>query len=359
MKPKILFCYANQFGYHKDSYKYCELLREDFSVTYYCFDQGFEKFFLDDINVIYQRYDTGKIRRLIHFYKGVIGYTKRNKVDIIFIIQFKFCFLIRLFAKSRIKILDFRTGNLRSKKIIRDFNNFILSFNSLFFKNITVISEGLRDLLYLNKHKTLILPLGGDEISNKHHNFNRLDLLYVGSLNLRNIHQTIQGVELFLNKREECKSIVSYSIIGFGSFDEEDKIRRTIEYSGMSGIVRFYGRIQNADLISFFDSCNIGVSYVPKTPYYNHQPVTKTFEYANSGLFTIATSTYENRKVITNCNGILCDDNPEAFALAIEEIYKNRQYIDEALIRSSLKNFRWDEIIKKTLKPYLEELLKG
>lgn len=40
------------------------------------------------------------------------------------------------------------------------------------------------------------------------------------------------------------------------------------------------------------------------TEYYDSQPPTKTFEYALSGLYVLATKTRENEKVITNDNGV-------------------------------------------------------
>jgi len=47
-------------------------------------------------------------------------------------------------------------------------------------------------------------------------------------------------------------------------------------------------------------------------PYYDCQPATKTFEYILSGMVCIATSTYENKKLINNINGVLCNDIQKA-----------------------------------------------
>jgi hypothetical protein len=354
----LLIVYPNQFGYHTDSYKYCEQLKENFNITYYCFDQSFERIDLPGINVVYMAFNTGKIMRLIHFFSHIINYTRNTKVDIIFTIQFKFCFLIGLFTKARIKILDYRTGDLSPNLIKQKLKNIFLWFDSLFFPNISVISEGLRDMLHLNKANTLILPLGGDVISTHTHSYDQMDLLYVGSFNLRNIHQTVEGVAQFIKRNKEYSSLISYTIVGFGCKIDENKIRQTIELNGLTEIVRLVRRKRYTDLSCYFDSCNIGISYVPKTPYYEYQPVTKTFEYVNSGLFTIATNTYENRKVINQINGVLCEDTPESFAGALEQVYRMRESLNETEIRSSLKSYQWDAIVRDVLKPYLQNLLK-
>jgi len=356
-RTRLIFIYANQFGYHTDSHKYCEHLRDSFDITYFCFDRGLDRINLPGINVIYMPFNNGKIRRLINFYFKIIKYTKKAEIDIIFTIQFKFCFLIGLFAKARIKVLDYRTGDLSVNAFERKLKNIFLWFDSLFFHKITVISEGLRDILHLSKTNTFILPLGGDSFSKKRHSYEHLDLLYVGSFNLRNIHQTIEGVAIFLSKHPEKSSILSYIIIGFGVTNDEYKIMKTIEDFNLKDIVHFIGRKSYTELPVYFDSCNFGVSYLPIKPYYEHQPVTKTFEYSNSGLFTIATSTNENCKVISDRNGILCEDSPNEFAIALEHICIIKNRINENEIRSSLKNFTWVEIINGILKPYLLNLL--
>jgi hypothetical protein len=359
INPKLLIVYPNQFGYHTDSYNYCIYLRDKFDVTYICFDQGFEKAYVERVDVIYLPYKDGRIKRLARFYYKTINFTKQNLTDIAFIVQFKFCFILGIFLKCKVKILDYRTGDLSPNHTLRRIKNSLMKFDSFFFEHITVISEGLRGILKLNRKKTLILPLGGEIISTKSHHFERLDLLYVGSLNGRKICETIEGIGLFLTRHNDFSSVLSYSIIGRGSPQEEQKILDTIELWNLSSVVQFIGHKRFGDLKPYFDSNNIGVSYLPKTPYYEHQPVTKTFEYANSGLFTIATSTFENCKVINQSNGILCDDTPESFAIAIEKLVYVRNEINEDEIRSSLKDFLWETIVIETLHPYFVQLLKG
>jgi len=357
IKPKLLFVYPNQFGYLTDTYKYCEHLKDSYDINYICFDQGLERLVLPKVNVIYIPYNIGKVRRLLHFYGFLIQLTRKEKFEILFTVRFKFCFLISLFARARIKILDYRSGDLSDNIFKRSLNNILMRFDALFFRHISVISEGLRDMLRLNKDQTLILPLGADVFSDQSHSFDRLDLLYVGTLSLRNIDQTIEGIALFLSKNKELSNLFSYTIIGFGNEQEEEKINTLIEQTGLNDTVRFAGRKKYTDLSAYFDDCNIGVCYVPITPYYEYQPVTKLFEYMLSGMPVIATNTYENRLIVNGNNGVLINDSPEDFCKGLTRIYNQRNSYNSSEIRKSVESYTWKNIVSTNLKPYLQKLL--
>lgn len=358
MKTKLLLVYPNQFGYHTDTYKYCENLRDSFNISYICFDQGLEKLALPSIDVVYLPYNVGKIKRLLLFYKTIIRFTKRNNIDILFVVQFKFSFILGLFAKARVKILDYRTGDLSSNTLMRKLRNLFLSLDSVFFKNICSISEGLRDILYLSRDHTLILPLGADVISGKALTFDRIDLLYVGSLSSRNIHHTLEGFSMFLTKNKELTNLISYTIIGFGNKIDEEFIRNSIERLGINMKVKFIGRKKHNELQPYFEACNIGVAFVPITPYYDFQPTTKLFEYILSGMPVIATNTFENRRIVNYTNGILINDTPAAFQNGLEVLYNNLHTFDSNNIRTSFEDHNWEAIVKKTLLPYIQSLLK-
>ena len=356
-KPKLLFVYPNQFGYHIDSYKYCEYLQDKFDLTYICFDQGFDRLDLPDVNVIYMPYNTGKVRRLVHFFIYLIQLTRKEKIDILFTVQFKFCFIIGLCAISKVKILDYRSGDLSSNYFMRSLKNIIMRFDALFFQYVTIISEGLRDILFLNKGRAIILPLGADVISSRVRSFDRLDLLYLGTLNLRNIDQTIDGFAQFLDKNKEISHLFSYTIIGFGTKQEEEKINFIIKKMGLNHTVRFLGRKKYTELSSFFDDCNVGVTYVPMTPYYEYQPVTKLFEYLLSGMPVIATNTYENKLIVNYTNGVLISDSSEDFCNGLMKVYDLRKSFDSIVIRESVEFYKWSNIIKSIMIPFLQKIL--
>ena len=357
IRHKLLFVYHNQFGYHTDSYKYCEHLQYSFDIVYICFDQGFERLDLPQVSVFYMPYNTGKFKRLLNFYFFVISLTWKERIDVLFTIRFKYCFIIGLFAKARVKILDYRSGDLSSKTSRRTLYNILMRFDALFFPNISIISEGLRDILKLKKQHTLILPLGADVICDQLHSFDRLDLIYVGTLSLRNIDQTIEGIAFFLSIHKELSTLLSYTIIGFGNEQEEMEINSCIERTGLSDTVHFVGRKKYTDLSAYFDICNVGVSYVPITPYYQYQPVTKLFEYMLSGMPVIATGTHENKLIVNEVNGVIINDTPEDFCNGLMKIYNQRNSYNSTVIRKSVQTSTWENIVRTILKPYLLKFL--
>jgi len=106
---------------------------------------------------------------------------------------------------------------------------------------------------------------------------------------------------------------------------------------------------------------NVGVSYVPITPYFDVQPPTKTFEYLLAGMPVIATRTKENEKVINEYNGVLIDDTPEDFrnglALLYERISANK-FTSSRIIESS-ESYTWERIVRNNFKLYIESLLSN
>jgi glycosyltransferase involved in cell wall biosynthesis len=176
----------------------------------------------------------------------------------------------------------------------------------------------------------------------------------VGTLYKRNICETIKGVALFLKNNPSMN--LCYDIIGFGNKEDIYELQETINNESLQGKVIFHGRKNYTELSPFFEKSNVGISYIPIVPYYDCQPATKTFEYILSGMVCIATSTYENKKLINNINGVLCNDNPESFARALEEIKENKHKYNSEAIRETLMNYTWENIIHNVMIPTLEKI---
>jgi len=348
---KLLIIHTLQFGYHIDSYEYVKNLKNDFEITYLCFDNNLEKIIIDGVRVQYVTYKRNFVKRGLRFVVESIKLINKNNYFATFVIYFQFVTLLRLLLPFHNFILDIRTGAVDLTHRKNKVNNKLMWFESLFFKNITVISENLRDKLKLQKRKTHILPLGADQISSEIKKFDQLKLLYVGTLLSRNIHQTVIGLSEYLDQKG--KDIVSYDIVGSGSQKEEQELKNTIANHKLTDIVTFHGFIKHEELKPFFDKCNIGISYVPINEFFNCQPPTKTYEYINSGLLCVATNTYENKLLITKNNGILCDDNPRSFMRALAEVNKRKEFLDSNIIAETLYLHNWKNITKLNLLPYL------
>jgi len=177
----------------------------------------------------------------------------------------------------------------------------------------------------------------------------------VGTLHNRNIDQTLEGFSKFYHNYKD-KLKIHYTIVGSGVNQEEKKLEAIAREKKIEEAVHITGQIPHDRIKPYFDSHNIGVSYIPIVDYYDFQPPTKTFEYLLSGMPVIATCTYENKRVITDKNGILIDDNSESFYLGLIKLLKVINEYNSELIRQSSLEFTWERIIKK-FDLYLNEII--
>jgi glycosyltransferase involved in cell wall biosynthesis len=344
MKKKILFVNQSQYGYHIDYVQYCKYLKKDFEITFICWDYNRKKIEESGIIVLYISRKGNIITRNFRFIRSILECLKQKKYDLTFINYFRGSSLISLLNKIQQPLhLDIRTGSVSKNTIKRNIYNSILRFESHFFKRISIISTGLRQMLGINKN-AYILPLGANPICVKRNINHKLHLLYVGTLSGRRIEDTIKGMSLFL--LAQPKADIFYTIVGDGWQNEKQNLQNKIIQLGLQEHFYLSGYVPYNELISFYETSNIGVSYIPITPYYEYQPATKTFEYLMAGMPVIATETYENMLVVNGSNGVLIKDNPESFANGIAIINDNIKKYNENIIRKSVENYEWSPIIQ-------------
>lgn len=344
-KKRLLIINHEQFGYHTDTFQYCQYLKDEFEIIYIGFDVQKEKITLEGISNIYVSFKGNIIKRHFTFIKTCLDYIQKERLDLILLKHFYFCSLLKLFYPNNNFILDIRSSAIRKNLILRLIMNLLILLDSLPFGRISIISDSLRKKLKIPYRKCFILPVGADILSMKNKNFREsMKLLYVGTLSLRKIEQTIEGVYLF-RKNKSADLHIHYDIIGNGSDKEKKIINEYIKKYMLDDIVFYHGPIKYSDIRPFFDECNIGVSYVPVTGYFNFQPPTKTFEYILSGMLCIATTTAENIKIINDENGVLCNNDPNSFAQALENAFTKRNSWNSEIIRESRREYVWNRII--------------
>jgi len=277
MKRKLIIINPGQFGYQAGYYYYCKYLKDDFIITFVCNDQGMSKIELHGITVKYIDYSGNKIKRHFKWLIAIYEELNHNNYDIIFIVYFRLCFIIPLLFDSKKIILDIRTGSLHSSKIINWLHNRAILFETYFFKKITILSKKLIDVIGLNNKKCYWLPLGAERQSSIQKSYDNIKLLYVGVFNNRKIFDTIEGLYLFIQANPEVECNITYDIVGFGSSKELELLNEYINMYKLKAIVKLHGRKNLLEIGHFFEKCNVGVSYIPITEYYNFQPPTKTF----------------------------------------------------------------------------------
>lgn len=352
-KRKLLIIDKHRFGNLTDSYKWCEYLRNKWDITIVCYKaeeniKKIDNIKLKEFPVIKNRELRGALFILfcmlnILIFRGAI-----------MVVYFEKCILLKKIFQKKTMLLDIRSLAVSKNKQIRQNYNDNIIRTCKIYDFISVISEGVKQQINLPQKRIYILPLGSDIISTNPKNFQNLKLLYVGTLSNRNIEKTILGLSIFFKGHPHIN--LSYDIVGDGYNNELVELKEFSKSLKLDSKITFHGRIQHSQLKSFFDKCNIGVSFIPITEYFNNQPPTKSFEYILSGLYTIATKTTENKKIISSANGILINDTAEDFANALSILLYQKSSITEQQIRLSLNNFTWNKIVNNNLESILNEI---
>ena len=271
--------------------------------------------------------------------------------DRVYVYYFPTCAQLRLLFPRTTLILDIRTGSVASSQVRRLVSNLGLMIEARFFDHVNIVSEGLRSKLHLPGAR--ILPLGADPLPIARKSFRNLHLLYVGTLSGRRIHETLEGFAAF--HRETSKDLdLRYTIVGSGFDREEDELRRLAKSLGVAECVEIAGYVPHSSLLPYFERANVGISYVPITSSYDHQPPTKTFEYLMAGMPVIATNTTENRRIVGDSTGMLIADSAEGFHLGLRGFEARRQEFDSDTVRASVAGDAWKELVTKYALPFIE-----
>lgn len=340
----LLIVSFEQFGYHTDNYNYAFYLREKFKICLICFDQGLPKINLENIEVIYVPDIKNKLIRRVIFNAILFQKVLTFNPKIIFLRYFRSCSIFKKIFRNKKMIVDIRTASVDNNEENRRSYNEIMSKECNKFDYISVISEGLIEKLNLIRRKTFVLPLGGKTfVNNPKAIKDKLNLIYVGIFDERRIDDTVRAFNKFTKIYGEKHE---YIIIGFANNPEVEKsILKEIDKNKYNNI-KYLGRIPNEELGKYFEQSNIGISYIPITDFFEYQPPTKTYEYLMNGLYTIATGTHENKKIINKFNGIIINDNEESIYNALEKALEIIPQINRENITKSISDYSWESICK-------------
>lgn len=353
-KPELLILNRTQFGCHVGTYCFSKFAAKHLRITYVGFDTGRPKLHLDGVEVKYVAYRGRRFRRYLRL---LVAFARevRKCQGAIFIEYFPGCTVLRCLGPGPQMILDIRTGSICRNVYARWCENQIMQWESRRFRNISIVSHSLAERLHLPSERTHILPLGAEHMPAKAKRRDRLDLLYVGTLDGRRIEDTVVGFERFLRDYGAAIAL-TYTIVGDGHNGELERLRRMVQLKGLDDVVRLPGYVHRTRLESTFERCNVGVSYVPICDMYDCQPVTKTFEYIFAGMPVIATATSENTKVVNRINGVLIRDTPEGFYGGLKEVYARRHEFDSDKVRHCCPDASWDRIVNLNLVPYIQRI---
>ncbi len=355
-QPKLLIIDPTQFGYHSDTYYYCKHLRNDFNISYFGFDENKKIITLDQITLIFIKKKKDRILREFRFIAKAFRLIRKGNFDFVHVNYFKGSSAFHLCVANSKMLVDVRSASILTQKWKRTIYDYILKTEVGLFQNIGVISSGLAKRLSLpGRH--IVTPLGSDIFSHTSKPKNVIKLLYVGTFYNRNLHETILGFKKFYDAYSHQIQI-SYTIVGDGPSNELQNLRALVEKLGLASHIHLTGRVPQDKLKPFFDSHNIGISYVPMTDYYNFQPPTKTYEYLLSGMPVIATMTHENSCIIDKKNGVLIQDTPTGVFHGMQDIYDRLYQFDSEQIRHQSQAYAWEKIVKRLSDHYKKLLAK-
>lgn len=357
-KPKLLFITPYCFGYTPLPYNWCSCLTAQYDITCLCLEDSLKRAPLtaDGVKIQYVHAGGGRLSRYVSFVIESLR-TIRQGFDCCYVTYFPGCVILKcLNPLGRKFILDIQSGAIGPSKVKRICDDLLLRFEASFFRHKSVLSASLRHKLGMSA-TAKVIPIGATTISNKERNFERMDLLYVGTLQNRNIDKTILGFAQFHAQYSGAINM-SYTVVGNGYGNEEEALKQLVGEKGLEGVVTIAGYIAQNKLAPYFDSANVGVSFIPMTDYYDVQPPTKTFEYLLSGMPVLATNTSENRCLVDDANGVLIDDTPEGFYQGLRELFARRQQFNSEEIRAGAQIHTWEYITRRKLMPWLNAVLQ-
>lgn len=358
MRKKLLISITSQFGYHTDTYMYCKYLDPTkYEVHYVGFEIGLARRMLDHVQVHYIQVHPNKIKRYWIYLNYINKLIRKEKFDILFLVDCQASLLIRLCNLFQKTILDIRTGDVNLKKGKLSFFNIKIWFSALSYKHVSIISNNLRKRLMLPSKKCHLLPLGAEPLDLPEKSFDYLTLFYIGTLQNRNIQQTVEGLSIFLS-RNTLDFPIQYHIVGFGK-PEEKILLDCINSNHLDNIVWFHGRKNHDEVFDLFQKSNVGIVYIPITKGYTCQPTTKLFEHLLAGMPVIATKTIENELEVKQTDGVLIQDTPEAFAQGLEEFVLYKNTYNSGMLKQKFKMHSWENIVKQNLEPYLNKIWKN
>lgn len=356
MKKKLLILSTQQFGYLTDTFKYCQYAGEEFEITYICWDYQKPKINLPGINVKYVSRKGSLIARNFRILK-VFNQEIKNNYDAVFANYARGISFVKLLNPNKKIIFDIRTLSANPSATKRWIYNFFLKLESLFFNKVTIISDGVAKRIGIKNYS--LLPLGADPVEipvgKSSSKTDCLHLLYVGTLDNRDIIKCVRGFHLYCRKNKDKEA--KFTIIGDSRQNELEIIKKYVYEHGLENQIFLTGRIPHDQLGTYFQEATVGVSFIPMTKYYDFQPPTKTFEYLLSGIPVIATKTHENKEILKNSShSVLINDNENEFANAITLFKNNSVNMNSAQIAANVQLFTWKLIIKDRFMPLLKEI---
>lgn len=275
--------------------------------------------------------------------------------------------IIPLYAHSdTVWIRDIRSlnyfGGLRAK--FADWTTKIESYN---FDALIALDEILFHKLFgFIPDNCFVVPLGAnfqkfypgrnDLLRKKLDILDDICLTYIGSMDEKRHLSTVLTAFSQL-----CTTFDHIKLLMIGKGSDLNNLKKLSRKLHINDRTIFTGYVPFDSVPEYLRASDIGLAYIPDTPGYNVQLLSKTVEYLACSLPLVATATRGNKKFITHEeNGILCKDTAASLADAVATLLEDtllRKKISSRA-RESVKEYDWRTLVKDTLLPVYETLLE-
>ena len=347
-KELLLFT-TDQYGYQTDYIAYERVLLEaGYQVTYLCLDQNLPRI-KSGTNVVYVEKKSTKLLTLLEVLRHISSSNKNNGVLLTKYFLGASALLIRFQGTT---LADLRTMAVNQSFLKRRILNMFARMEVLAAKHVLVVSQELADKHRVSNYS--VVPLGGKfpkAALRKVRDFNKLKLLYVGTLEGRNLEQVVLGAVAFTRRSPEL-----YVSIDFFGTNQSSELEKALEISRNypNLHVRLLGFLENDKFDDLSGQYDFGIVHVPDEDRYRVQPSTKLFEYISIGLPVLSTNYAMTRWVETEGLGVTYESSGEGFenglmrALAFEANF-------QAMFKFAVDH-EWHGLLRKTLIPAIEGL---
>ena len=181
--------------------------------------------------------------------------------------------------------------------------------------------------------------------------------LYVGTISKQ--RSLWNMLEAFAKAADQVSNL-HLLVLGWPEHAWLTEMQPHIHEFGLADKVHYCGYRPYSDMPQYFQAADIGLGFVPITPWYDKAPVLKTMEYLAAGLPVVATATEGNALYITHEeNGLLVGDTPEAFAAGIVKVATDSSLRNrfKGAARESIRPYSWQTIVSDKLLPAYERAL--
>jgi glycosyltransferase involved in cell wall biosynthesis len=366
-KSKILIVGLNQLP-HRYLYNQCKYLADHFDITVISPYEGLEKKTSSLFKTVYL--DTGvskprfkllkKLKTFTRIFRtiyGVRSYARDDVYDLVYIWDQTWAFAIKLLLGPKYKyVMQMFAPGVTSSRLKNKLHDLQVEFNARFFQHMFMGSERVMKFFKVPPAKAHVTGVGIEAIEYQDRVFESLDLVYLGALSNRYVHESVEGFARFF-QANQGRIQMSYKIIGGGTPEAVDLVKASIAAAGPEVPVQYLGRLEDAELISVFRASNIGVVYNRITSYYTNNISTKLYEYLLSGLPVIAVKNSSMLGVVTPSNGVLIEDSPEGFEQGLHTLLANLGSFNSQTIAQSGEERSIKRMVRDRMVPAFQRII--